>query len=390
MNATRTGALSRRIFASLTLTLMLASCLCNAPALAQSSSDDTWYWQLVKSVGKTLYFFAWPTDTYDHMEFGHIERKPGGADVYVVLYGHSWLEGDLWTEVVTEIRNGSVADMHFGRYSSKAFIAPGTTIQAWGQALDQINQEIKREKAQQPTAPSSVPQSPLGNALSAVCINNPTQEAITYSLPSEQMSPKTLAPGQMWMYWHDGPALFEVSFNGIKSADLPRTVHIKGALRPSKPDSCDDSMIYEFIVDGTRIGIGPRTWVPGSENSFIPNLYRGESEGKWVCGNGYKWASTDEKDTTCIPADTGLIGITLDVDPAAPYPAITAVRPDGPAGLAGVLAGSHLIQVNGSSIVGLGLDAVVAQIRGPMNTVVRIGVQPPGSDRIQYFDLRRQ
>jgi hypothetical protein len=366
------------------------SCLSTVTAFAQPSSDEAGYRQLLTGLGKTLYFFAWPTDTYDHMEFGHIERRPGGADVYVVLYGNSWLEGNLWTEVVTEIRNGSVSDMRFGRYSSKALIKPGSTIQAWGEVLVELNQELKRQQARQNNLSSPAQPSPSENALSAICVKNPTDDAITYALPSEQMSSKTLAPGQVWMYWHEGPGLFTISFNGMKAANFPWTVHMKGVMRSSRPDSCDDRMIYEFVVDGGRISIAPRTWVPGSEAPFIPNLYRASGEGKWVCAAGYKWASSDPNSTDCVPADTGLIGITLNIDPATPYPLITTVSPDGSAALAGVPAGSHLIEVNGSSMVGLDLNAVVAQTRGRTNTMVRIGVQPPGSDRIEYFDLRRQ
>src|ERR1700733_5778622 len=116
----------RGIRKSLAITPVILLLLCGGTARAQSS-DEAWYRRAMNSAGKLMYFCAWPTDTYDHMEFGEIQRKPGGADVSVILYGRSWLEGDLWVEVVAEFRNGRMTKMSFGRYSDKALIKPGTT-----------------------------------------------------------------------------------------------------------------------------------------------------------------------------------------------------------------------------------------------------------------------
>ena len=91
------GLLSISIF---TRVVALASLLVVGPAFAQSSSDEAWYRSFIHSIGKTLFFCAWPTDTYDHMEFGSIAWKSNGADVSVVLYGDSWLEGKVWTETI--------------------------------------------------------------------------------------------------------------------------------------------------------------------------------------------------------------------------------------------------------------------------------------------------
>jgi hypothetical protein len=233
----------------------LICCFNWVPASAQSSGDEAWYWQLVRSFGKTLYWAAWPTDKYDHMEFEHVEFKPGGADVYVVLYGDSWLEGRLWTEVVTEIRNGQVTDMHFGRYSSNAIIPPGYTVARLSEALDNMNKQLQDQQRQNTAQPRPVEPSLAPHPVSVICISNSTQYAMIYSIPSENIASGTYRPGDTWMYWHDGSGQFTVTFNDGGSR---RTVRVQGVTRNSKPASCEENMIYDFISDGEHVDIAPR------------------------------------------------------------------------------------------------------------------------------------
>lgn len=130
------------------LAVSLVLCLCSCiPSRAQASQSESGYWQLVRGLGSTLYWAAWPTARYDHMEFEDVEFQPGGADVYVVLYGRGF-EGLLWTEVVTEIRNGEVRKMYFGRYSSDAIFAPGFTLATFSVALDELNKQLQEQQRQ--------------------------------------------------------------------------------------------------------------------------------------------------------------------------------------------------------------------------------------------------
>jgi hypothetical protein len=370
---TRNG---RGILNGLAVILIIASFLCGGPVSAQSS-DEAWYRRAINSLGKAMYFCAWPTDTYDHMEFGTIDLKPGGADVSVILYGTSWLEGDLWTEAVAEFRNGQMTNLRFGRYSRKALIPPGTVMK---EGLKAVNEELKRQQSQQ------TPQAPIA----VLCLRNPTPDPIAYSLPSEQVSPQTLGPGQTWMFWHGGGGDFTVSFGATKAAGLQKTIRLKGIAQASKPSSCEAGMTYDFVASDQRVGLQPRTWIAGAESPFTPNLIQSPNVGKWVCAEGYKWASQDERDTTCIPDSTGLIGVDLKLEDNDGFPTIVSVRPGTSASRADVPAGSLLVEVNGESVRGLSIDSVVARTRGTVNTYVRIGVLPRGSDRIQYFNLRRE
>jgi uncharacterized membrane protein len=99
------------------------------------------YQQFIDSVAKSLYFLAWPTATYESVEFDDVEFVPSGADVSFRLHGRSGFnDGPLWVDVVIEVRNGQITDLHWGR--NNAILAqPGTTIKALAEELDRINRE---------------------------------------------------------------------------------------------------------------------------------------------------------------------------------------------------------------------------------------------------------
>ncbi len=198
--------------------------------------------QFCASIGKTLFFCARPTDTYESMEFGGINWKSNGADVTVVLHGNSRLEGKVWTEVVTEISNGSVKNLRFGR--NNRFIEPGTKMKVTAQALASMNQEYQRQ-----------------------------------SMPSEQLRWKTLDANQTWMLWHDGNADFTVAFPGDRATNLQKTIRLKGETQSAKPDSCDQRMTYDFVQDGQQMGLTPRVWVTGTEHPLRANVLRAQEDG---------------------------------------------------------------------------------------------------------------
>lgn len=65
--------------------------------------------------------------------------------------------------------------------------------------------------------------------------------------------------------------------------------------------------------------------------------------------------------------------------------------PGSPAALAGVAAGAHLLAVDGAPLNEEGsLEAVVARLRGPIGTSVRIRIRLPGADRAQEFIIERE
>jgi hypothetical protein len=377
-----------RVIASLLVAFLLGG-----HAWAQSDSDKAWYERFTDSVAKTVFFYAWPTDTYDSVEFGSVGLQKGGADVTFVIHGTSWLEGKVWTEVVLEIRNGEISNLRWGRYH--ALIPPGTTLTKLGQAVSSLAAEYDKQRAQTAPAPPvytppAVPSAPPGNptALSAMCLENTTSDPVGYSVPSEHSDYQSLSTGQRWMFWHAGSGPFTVLFSG---ANGPATFFAPGQTVGAKPNSCTDAMTYDFIKSGEAIGLQPRTWIVGTAHPFMANVVRASSEGQWTCVSGYKWADADDaQNLTCLSRDTGLVGLDLRIDAGEIYPTVVSVRRNTPAAQVGIQPGSHIVQLDGVSTRGLTIDQVVARTRGAINTTLQIMLIPPAATQTEVFRLTRQ
>lgn len=375
--------------------LVLASGL-----FGQTRTDESGYRSFVNSIGKLMFFYAWPSDTYDHVEMGDIRWAENGADVSVVLYGKSWLEGRVWTEVVASIRNGSVTDIRFGR--NNGMVPPGATMGALGGLLKSLNDEYQRQHPQQQagvaTTPRPTPRVPAApvretSGVGVLCLNNTTSAAIGYAVPSEQIGWRTLDPGKTWMFWHDyEDTNFTVQFSAsTEGGDARKTVAVTGAVARAKPESCEQRMTYDFLASEGQIGLTPETWISGTEHPFAANLIRSQTEGNWVCAKGYHWLTPEDlKSLNCISDSIGLLGVDLKIEEGSSYPRIMSVRAGGSAEQAGVPAGSYLVRVDGASMEGLSIDDVVSRTRGPLSSSVRIGVVVAGGDQIQFFDLTRR
>ncbi|MCA3246490.1 MAG: S41 family peptidase [Tagaea sp.] len=80
----------------------------------------------------------------------------------------------------------------------------------------------------------------------------------------------------------------------------------------------------------------------------------------------------------------GGIGVTLAFEQGEAR--IEAVTPDSPAARAGLRAGDRLVGADGRSLIGLPDRDVLARLRGPVGTEVRVDVRRPGVDA--KFELR--
>jgi uncharacterized membrane protein len=118
------------------------------PAATASAIEDTRsdYEKVADMLGKSLYFLAWPTAKYQRANFGSVTAAANGADVVFRLYGKSAFDdGELWTDVVLQIRNGEVSDLKWGR-NNALLMAPGGTMKAVGAALKDLNRELARNQ----------------------------------------------------------------------------------------------------------------------------------------------------------------------------------------------------------------------------------------------------
>jgi hypothetical protein len=115
---------------------------------AASAQEDTSseYKKLGDAIGKTLYFFAWPTATYERATFGGLGSTPTGVNVVFRLHGRSAFDDSyLWTDVAVQIRNWQIVDLKWGQ-NNAALIPPGATMKALGEALKDLNQEMTRNQ----------------------------------------------------------------------------------------------------------------------------------------------------------------------------------------------------------------------------------------------------
>jgi uncharacterized membrane protein len=104
-------------------------------------ADESTYRGFVDSVAKSLFFLAWPTATYESVEFGDVDFVSSGADVSFRLHGKSAFDdSSLWVDVVIEVRNGDIADLRWGR-NNAILSQPGSTIKAMAEELARINNE---------------------------------------------------------------------------------------------------------------------------------------------------------------------------------------------------------------------------------------------------------
>jgi carboxyl-terminal processing protease len=83
----------------------------------------------------------------------------------------------------------------------------------------------------------------------------------------------------------------------------------------------------------------------------------------------------------------GGVGITL--DPSPDQFRIIKVLPAGPADLAGIRAGDTIVTIDGAPIAGRSRGQVLHELRGPVASVVTIGIDRPGTRRTSDYQLQR-
>jgi hypothetical protein len=189
----------------LVLTIFLAVSFL-APGCLWSQDSRGVFKDYVDSLGKSLYFLAWPTAQYEGVSFGEVTPNGDGADVSFRLYGKSAFDdSSLWVDVVIVVRNGQIADLRWGR--NNAILAqPGSTVKAMGEALAQLNEQYQRDH--RPSIPTS---SGFAFLFHNEC-NRPVRLAIHY----QDLSGQWLTDG-WWQFGAGGSGYLETNGSRLKS-----------------------------------------------------------------------------------------------------------------------------------------------------------------------------
>lgn len=83
------------------------------------------------------------------------------------------------------------------------------------------------------------------------------------------------------------------------------------------------------------------------------------------------------------------VGVQVNQEEKAKYITIAKVYKNSPAWNAGVLSGDQIAEVDGASVAGQALDAVVAKVKGPAGTKVRLGLLRQGEKDIITLEMAR-
>src|SRR5262245_4315742 len=223
--------------ASLLIFLSLARA---AAGGVQSAQDRAWYERFVDGIASAVYGFAWPTATYQRVELERISPVAGGADVTFRLHGASaWASGDLWLQVVMQIRDGQVKDFKWGE--NNGFWPPGATS---GAILDALNSAMQETKTGRATPAAS-------SAVAVVCFNNTSKGELNYHVTVGKGSkqPFSLAAGRASMMTVPAPAeTFVVSFDDSFAPGITeKTMAFNAPRLAQTPSTCSDELFLDFL-----------------------------------------------------------------------------------------------------------------------------------------------
>lgn len=83
-------------------------------------------------------------------------------------------------------------------------------------------------------------------------------------------------------------------------------------------------------------------------------------------------------------------GIGCEVTSVNGYTMIVSPFPDSPADLAGIMANDLVLEVDGENVVGLGLQEVTDKIKGPVGSIVTLGIQRNDNPELIYIEVSRE
>ncbi len=245
--------------------LLLLVCLTlagSASLPAKESRKQGGVESFIQSIAATTYAAAWPTATYKKASIKRSTRVGDGYDVAVRLLGESTFGGELWLDLVFEIRGGSLSDMRVGNHNA-ILMAPFETAKTFGAFLEEMLKEYGNSTSTQYSAPVRAAPTHSAKMAGAVCLKNPTSHTLNYAFrwgEGEWTEQAVEAGSNRWHWWpyagseHVSPK-FSIRFDNHFDTGYTETSYWLPRGATSLPITCDRAKRYEFFVSGRKIDL---------------------------------------------------------------------------------------------------------------------------------------
>jgi len=176
-------------------------------------------------------------------------------------------------------------------------------------------------------------------------------------------------------------------FNVNESADTISFQHQGVVVATINRPTDDDSFGWGSVISaGINVA---KSVTPGLSQTSEDDLDEIVIDGMLKQFDRFSRYSSPEPAQTLRDNRDGFGGIGIGIDQTDSLPRITEVFPAGPADEVGLQVDDHLVTVDGKLLQGLGRDAVVEMLRGPISSAVDVSVRRAGNAVPLNFHLIR-
>jgi hypothetical protein len=248
-------------FASTILVFAFLALGASAHLQAQTRDEDG-VRSFVDSIAAATYAAAWPTASYKKASIKSTSWVEGGYDVSVRLLGESAFGGDLWLDLVFEIRNGGLSNVRIGGHNA-ILVPPFETTKALGAVLEDLIKEYESGSANRRPAPSPAAPTYSAGQAGAVCLRNQSSEEIKFSYrwgEGAWQSDSVAAKTNSWYWWtYSGnnrtSPQFYIRFDDNFAAGYTETSYWLPRAEVTLPVKCEAAMQFQFVVSGPKIDL---------------------------------------------------------------------------------------------------------------------------------------
>lgn len=239
-------------------------------------------------------------------------------------------------------------------------------------------------------------------AVGLVALGGCARSTPIYPVPQPQ-DPTVVAPTVLRLgydriadiYYEERPlaALTESGLNNLDTIDPDLSVEVLGAelqilhqgqevARTPLPDGRSPAAWTRVVMDTVAFG---RRESPALATADANAIYAAVFDGMLDPLDSYsRYVGPERAEQERAQRDGyGGIGLLMEYDPEE-RALVQQVFDDGPARAAGIKVGSYIVSVNGEPVAGWPIERLGATLRGPVDTIVRVGFEEPDGTLVEY------